>query len=83
MRPEHGVRARVDSRHLLLLKGFLIWMVVGAAALAAWHYGLLQEVWRADSTGLSIGITLVFVAAAARGSQQVLRLSRAGGGTTT
>ena len=57
MWPERGVRARVDSRHLLLLKGLLVWAVAGVAALAAWRYGLLQEVWRSDTTGLSLGIT--------------------------
>lgn len=77
MRLEQRLCARVDSRHLLLLKGLLVWMVVGVAVLAAWHYGLLQEVWRTDSTGLSLGITLVFAATAARGSWQVIRLSRA------
>jgi hypothetical protein len=77
MRLERRARPRVDSRHLLLLKGFLIWVVVGVAALAAWHYGLLLEVWRSDSTGLSLGITLVFAGAALRGSRHVLRLSRA------
>ena len=66
MRLERRARPRVDSRHLLLLKCFLIWMVVVVAVLAAWHYGLLQEVWRTDSTGLSLGITLVFVGTAAR-----------------
>ena len=77
MRLERRARPRVDSRHLLLLKGFLVWTVVGVAALAAWHYGLLQEVWRSDSTGLSLGITLVFAGTAVRGSWHVLRLSRA------
>ena len=77
MRLERRARPRVDSRHLLLLKGFLVWTVVGVAGLAAGHYGLLQEVWRADSTGLAVGITLVFAGTAVRGSWQVLRLSRA------
>jgi hypothetical protein len=77
MRLEQGMRARVDSRHLLLLKGLLVWAVAGVTVLAAWHYGLLQEVWRTDSTGLSLGITLVFVGTTARGSWQVVRLSRA------
>jgi hypothetical protein len=70
-------RVRVDATHLLLLKGLLVWAVVAAAVLAAWHYGLLQEVWRTDSTGLSLGITLVFAGAAARGSWHVIRMSRA------
>jgi hypothetical protein len=77
MRLERRARPRVDSRHLLLLKALLIWMVVVVAVLAAWHYGLLQEVWRSDSTGLSLGITLVFVGSALHGSWHVLRLSRA------
>jgi len=77
MRLEQRVRARVDSRHILLLKGMLVWTVVGVAVLAAWRYGLLQEVWRADRTGLALGITLVFAGAAARGSWHVIRLSRA------
>jgi hypothetical protein len=74
---ERRARLRVDSTHLLLLKGFLIWMVVAVAVLAAWRYGLLQEVWASDSTGLSLGITLVFVGTALRGSWHVLRMSRA------
>ena len=77
MRLEQRVRARVDSKHVLLLKGLLVWTVVGVAVLAAWRYGLLQEVWRADSTGLALGITLVFAGTAARGSWHVIRLSRA------
>jgi hypothetical protein len=77
MRLEQRARVRVNSTHLLLLKGLLVWAVVALATLAAWHYGLLQEVWRTDSTGLSLGITLVFAGAAARGSCQVIRLSRA------
>jgi biopolymer transport protein ExbB/TolQ len=77
MRLEQRTRARVDSKHLLLLKGLLVWAVAGVAALAAWHYSLLQEVWRADSTGLALGITLVFAASAARGSWHVVRLSQA------
>jgi hypothetical protein len=77
MRLEQRARVRVDSTHLLLLKGLLVWAVVAVAVLAAWHYGLLQEVWRTDSTGLSLGITLVFAGAAARGSWHVIRMSRA------
>ena len=77
MRLEQRVRARVDSRHLLLLKGLLVWTVAGVATLAAWHYGLLQEVWRTDSSGLSLGITLVFLVTVVRGSWHVVLLSRA------
>jgi hypothetical protein len=77
MRLEQRVRARVDSRHILLLKGLLVWTVGGVVLLAAWRCGLLQEVWRTDTTGLSLGITLVFAGTAARGSWHVIRLSRA------
>ncbi len=77
MRLRNRVLARVDSEHLLLLKALLLWAVIGVAFLAAWHYGLLQRVWIDDSTGLSVAITLVFLAIAVRGSWHVLKLSRA------
>jgi hypothetical protein len=74
MRPH--LRVRVDSEHLLLLKGMLLWMVVAFAAGLAWSYGLLQRVWTADTSGISVGITLTFLVAAVQGSRHVLRLSR-------
>ena len=74
---EQRTRARVNSRHLLLLKGLLVWTVVGVALLAAWRYGLLHEVWRSDSTGLALGITLVFAGTVVRGSWHIIHLSRA------
>jgi hypothetical protein len=77
MRLRNRALARVDSEHLLLLKGLLLWAVIGTAFLAAWHYHLLQRVWTGDSTGLSVAITLVFLGVAAHGSWHVLRLSRA------
>jgi hypothetical protein len=77
MRLRNRALVRVDSEHLLLLKGLLLWAVIGVAFLAAWRYGLLQRVWHDDSTGLSVAITLVFLAIAARGSWHVLKLSRA------
>ena len=77
MRLRNRARARVDSEHLLLLKGLLLWAVIGVAFLAAGHYDLLQRVWTQDSTGISVGITLVFITVAANGSWHVLRLSRA------
>ena len=70
-------RPLLDSEHLLLLKGMVLLAVVGFAFAAAWHYGLLQRVWRQDTTGISVGITLVFLVAAAHGSHCLLRLSRA------
>ncbi len=77
MRLRNRALVRVDSEHLLLLKGLLLWAVIGTAFLAAWHYDLLQRVWTGDSTGLSVAITLVFLGVAAHGSWHVLRLSRA------
>jgi hypothetical protein len=77
MRLRNRALSRVDSEHLLLLKGFLLWAVIGVAFLAAWHYGLLQRVWTGDSTGLTVAITLVFLGVAVHGSWHVLRLSRA------
>jgi MotA/TolQ/ExbB proton channel family len=76
MRLRNRTLARVDNEHLLLLKGLLLWVVIAAAFLAAWRYGLLERVWSDDSTGLSIAITLVFLGTAARGSCHVLVLSR-------
>jgi hypothetical protein len=75
--PPQARRPLVDSEHILLLKGMVLLAVVGFAFVAAWHYGLLQRVWREDTTGISVGITLVFLVAAAHGSLCMLRLSRA------
>jgi MotA/TolQ/ExbB proton channel family len=76
MRLRNRTLARVDTEHLLLLKGLLLWAAIAVAFLAAWHYDLLQQVWHGDSTGLSIAITVVFLATAARGSWHLLVLSR-------
>lgn len=70
-------RPLLDSEHILLLKGMVLLAVVGFAFVGAWHYDLLQRVWRQDTTGISVGITLVFLVAAAHGSLCMLRLSRA------
>jgi hypothetical protein len=72
--PNRGL-APVES-DLLLLKGLLLWAVSGIMLLTAWHYDLLQRAWTGDSTGLSVAITLVFLAVAAHGSWHVLRLAR-------
>ena len=77
MRLWNRALARVESEHLLLLEGLLLWAVIGAAFLAVWRYGVLQRVWRDDSTGLPVAITLIFLAVAARGSWHVVKLSRA------
>jgi hypothetical protein len=70
-------RSLVNSEHVLLLKGLLLLAVVGFAFVAAWRYGLLHRVWRDDLTGISVAITLVFLAATAHGSLCLMRLSRA------
>lgn len=67
---------QLDSEHVLLLKGLLLLAVVAFAFLGAWHYGLVQLVWSRDPTGISIGITVTFVLAAAHGARHLFRLSR-------
>jgi hypothetical protein len=67
----------VSSEHVLLLKGLLLLGIVGLAFMAAWRYGLLHRVWRADATGISVGITLVFLVGTAHGSACLVRLARA------
>jgi MotA/TolQ/ExbB proton channel family len=70
-------RSLVDSEHILLLKGLLLLAVVGFAFAGAWHHGLLHRAWREDTTGISVGITVVFLVATAHGSACLLCLSRA------
>ena len=70
-------RRLVDSKHVLLLKGMLMLAVIGFAFFGAWRYGLLDRVWREDLTGISVGITLVFLIAAGHGSVCLVRLSGA------
>lgn len=67
---------QLDSEHVLLLKGLLLLAVVAFAFLGAWHYGLVQLVWSRDPTGISIGITVTFLLAAAHGARHLFRLSR-------
>jgi small-conductance mechanosensitive channel len=76
MRLRNRAVARVNTEHLLLLKSLLLWAVIGVTFVGAWHYGLIQRVWHDDSTGLTVAITLVFLAVAGRGSWHVLELSR-------
>jgi MotA/TolQ/ExbB proton channel family len=68
-------RSLVNSEHVLLLKGMLLLAVVGFALFGAWRYGLLFEAWTSDRTGISVGITVVFLAATVHGSVCLLRLS--------
>lgn len=73
--PSHA--PRIESEHLLLLKGLLLLALIAVAFMAALHYGLVQRVWREDPTGMSSMITVVFLLAAVHSSQQFVRLSRA------
>ena len=75
--PPSPRRSLVDSEHILLLKGLLLLAVVGFAFAGAWHQGLLHRAWREDTTGISVGITVVFLVATAHGSVCLMRLSRA------
>jgi hypothetical protein len=77
MRAAARISLRIEREHLLLLKGLLLWSVIAFALLAAWHHGLLHQVWAQDRTGISIGITLVFTLAGASGMVELWRLSRA------
>jgi hypothetical protein len=70
-------RSLVSSEQVLLLKGLLLLGVVALAFMAAWRYGLLHRVWREDATGISVGITLVFLVGTAHGSACLMRLARA------
>jgi hypothetical protein len=75
--PPEGHRSLVASEHILLLKGLLLLVVVSFAFVASWRYGLLQRVWRHDTIGISVGITVAFLVAQAHGSICLLRLARA------
>jgi hypothetical protein len=77
MRLKPSVVLRMDNEHVLLLKGLLLLVVIAFAFLVAWHYGLLQRVWREDPTGLSTAITAIFLLAAGHGGSQFVRLSQA------
>jgi hypothetical protein len=68
-------RELVSSEHVLLLKGLLLLAVIGFAFFGAWRCGLLFQVWNSDQTGISVGITLVFLTATAHGNVCLLRLS--------
>lgn len=77
MRPGLAQATRLDGEHLLLLKGLILLVVVALSFVAAWHYGLLQRVWREDPTGLSTAITIIFLIAAGHGATEFVRLSAA------
>ena len=68
---------RFDDEHLLWLKCMLLLMLTIFALIAAWHYGLLQQVLFDEPSGLACVIALVFVVAAIQGSASIWQLSKA------
>ncbi len=48
-------RDRFDDEHLLWLKSLLLLMLTAFALIAAWHYGLLQQVLFDEPSGLGRG----------------------------
>lgn len=69
-------RDRFDDEHLLWLKSLLLLMLTIFALIAAWHYGLLQQVLFDEPSGLACVIALVFLLAAIQGSACVWKLSQ-------
>jgi len=69
-------RDRFDDEHLLWLKSLILLTFTALALLAAWHYGLLQQVLFDDPSGLASAIALIFVIAVLQGGFAVWRLSR-------
>jgi biopolymer transport protein ExbB/TolQ len=68
--------ARVDPRHALALKALLLLAGLVLAFLAAWIHGLPQRVWQDDPTGVSLGITVLFLIAFGHAALHTVRLSR-------
>lgn len=68
--------ARIDDRHVLGLKTLLLLMALVLAFLAAWVEGLPQRVWEDDPTGVSLGITVLFLVALGHAALHTVRLSR-------
>ncbi len=77
MQASPPARRLVDDEHLLLLKCLLLLVLTVFALMAAWHFGMLQQVLFDDPSGLASVIALVFVIAALQGTVCVWRLSRA------
>lgn len=76
MQASPPARDRFDDEHLLWLKSLLLLMVTVFALIAAWHYGLLQQVLFDEPSGLAALIALVFAIAVLQGSAAVWQLSR-------
>lgn len=77
MQASPPARDRFDDEHLLWLKSLVLLMLTVFALIAAWHYGLLQQVLFDEPSGLACVIALVFVLAAVQGSACVWKLSEA------
>jgi|GEM_PF-4231258 len=69
-------RDRFDDEHLLWLKSLILLTFTALALLAAWHYGLLQQVLFDDPSGLASAIAVIFAIAVLQGAFAVWRLSR-------
>ena len=77
MQASPPARDRFDDEHLLWLKSLLLLMVTVFALIAAWHYGLLQQVLLDEPSGLACLIAAVFLIAVVQGSASVWQLSKA------
>ncbi|MEM7042533.1 MAG: MotA/TolQ/ExbB proton channel family protein [Pseudomonadota bacterium] len=76
MQARPPARDRFDDEHLLWLKSLILLTFTALALLAAWHYGLLQQVLFDDPSGLASAIALIFFIAVLQGVFAVWRLSR-------
>jgi hypothetical protein len=77
MQASPPAKDRFDDEHLLWLKSLLLLMITIFALIAAWHYGLLQQVLFDEPSGLAMVIALVFAVAVLQGSACVWQLSQA------
>lgn len=76
MQARPPARDRFDDEHLLWLKSLILLTFTALALIAAWHYGLLQQVLFDDPSGLAMAIALIFLVAMLQGVASVWRLSR-------
>ena len=76
MQARPPARDRFDDEHLLWLKSLILLTFTALAVIAAWHYGLLQQVLFDDPSGLAMAIALIFLVAMLQGAVEVWRLSK-------
>jgi len=76
MQARPPARDRFDDEHLLWLKSLILLTFSALALIAAWHYGLLQQVLFDDPSGLAMAIALIFAVAVLQGAFTVWRLSK-------